>query len=91
MIAPEKPSDLVDWAAKRGRNLERMIEEAGRDDRKLLQCAADLLDTMAKFLRGVGDEAGSIYASSLARRLETKKQDVAVGAELQRPRGGKPF
>jgi hypothetical protein len=85
-----KPSDLADWAAKRGQNLERLIEEAGRDDRKHFQYASDLLDTMAKFLHGVGDEAGSLYASSLARRLESKKSD-AVNASASRARGAKPF
>jgi hypothetical protein len=85
-----KSSDLADWAIKRGQNLNRMIEEAGRDDRKLFQCAADLLDTMAKLLHGVGDEAGSLYASSLARRLENKKLDV-VSASAPRARGSTPF
>jgi hypothetical protein len=88
MTTPAKLSDLSDWAAKRGQNLERMIEEARRDDCKLFQYAANLLDDMAKFLHGVGDEAGSIFASSLARRLENTKSD-AISPKASR--GRTPF
>jgi len=63
---------LVDWTATRVGNLDRMLAEASRDDAALYAYSTRLLDALAQLLSGVGDEAGSLYASSLARRLEQK-------------------
>ena len=62
----------VGWASKRSGNLSRMLKEAQKNDAALFGYSMTLLDALAGLLVGVGDEAGSLYASSLARILEDK-------------------
>jgi hypothetical protein len=71
-IDPIKSAPLVDWVTRRVGNLDRMLAEAKKDDATLYSSSMALLDTLAQLLTGVGDEAGSLYASSLARLLEQK-------------------
>jgi hypothetical protein len=67
-----KPSDLADWAAKRAGNLDRLLAEARRNDADLYKQSMVQLDVLAQLLAGVGDEAGALYISSLARLLEDR-------------------
>lgn len=68
-----KSPPLVDWVTRRVGNLDRMLAEAKKDDAVLYGSSMGLLDALAQLLTGVGDEAGSLYASSLARLLEQKR------------------
>lgn len=70
----KQPSNdaAVGWASKRSGNLSRMIKEAQKNDVALFGYSMTLLDALAGLLVGVGDEAGSFYAASLARILEDK-------------------
>jgi hypothetical protein len=61
------------WAAKRVVNLHRMLAKAKKDDAALFEGAMRMLDALSRLLTGVGDEAGSLYAASLARLLERKR------------------
>lgn len=63
---------LTDWVTRRVGNLDRMLKEADKDDAALCAYSMVLLDTLAQLLTGVGDEAGSLYAASLARLLEQR-------------------
>lgn len=63
---------LTDWVTRRVGNLDRMLKEAEKDDAALFLYSTTLLDALAQLLTGVGDEAGSLYAASLARQLEQR-------------------
>ena len=67
---------LSDWVVKRSGNLDRMIAEARADDPALFSRSMELLDALARLLSSVGDEAGALYAASLARLLEEKRRDA---------------
>jgi hypothetical protein len=62
------------WAVKRAGNLDRMIAEAKKDDAVLFKQSTILLDALSQLLTGLGDEAGALYAASLARLLDAKKR-----------------
>lgn len=67
-------SDLADWSVKRAGNLNRMLEEAKKDDLALYTYVTELVDSLSAMLSKLGDEAGSVYAASLARLLENKRR-----------------
>jgi hypothetical protein len=60
---------LTDWVTRRVGNLDRMLGEADKDAAALFTQAAVLLGAIAQLLTSLGDEAGSLYASSLAQML----------------------
>ena len=64
------PSAEVAWAGKRARNLDSMLKKVQNDDVALFTYSTAMLDVLANLLTGVGDDAGALYVSSLARRLE---------------------
>lgn len=61
-----------DWAQRRVGNLRRMLAKAKKDDAILFAGATFMLDALSRLLTSVGDEAGSLYAQSLARLLGAK-------------------
>jgi hypothetical protein len=87
LIDPIKSAPLVDWVTRRIGNLDRMLAEAKKDDAVLYSSAMALLDTLGQLLTGVGDEAGSLYAVSLARLLEQKH--VAARRKLRSRRSSR--
>jgi hypothetical protein len=78
--------DMITWSAKRASNLSRVARLDMDDDAALFAASATMLDLLATLQTGLGDDAMSIYISSLARRLESKQmQAKSANTKKQKP------
>jgi len=80
-----RPGKLDLWMRQRTNNIDRMLADARQSDAALYAHSATMLDALAHLLMNLGDEAGGLYASSLARLLENKR--LCVKRARKRDRG----